>query len=131
VFIHFKAEEELASRNPLLPFPLCPSRKPIHANARLPPSSTTNCPSPLPSGSLNPHVSLTAHPSISTALVTPTAGWWLNPPTVAPHSGHRACCIGIPHSPTANFLCTRSLAQKITVDSMFGLTGWPFWQLYQ
>ena len=41
--------------------------------------------------------------SISIARVTPAAGTWFCPPTGAPHSGQRASCIGMPHSPTANY----------------------------
>lgn len=43
-----------------------------------------------------------AKSSIWRARATPSAGAWFCPPTGAPHSGHRACSIGIPHSPTVN-----------------------------
>lgn len=42
--------------------------------------------------------------SISLALVTPSTARWLRPPTAAPHSGHLASSIGMPHSPIANYV---------------------------
>lgn len=38
--------------------------------------------------------------SITSARLTPSAGTCRCPPTGDPHSGHRACSMGIPHSPT-------------------------------
>lgn len=46
-----------------------------------------------------------SHCSMFSARETPPTGTWFCPPTGSPHSGQRASCIGMPHSPTANYIC--------------------------